>query len=322
MHNNLGSIILLLVIGFVILVKGADWLVNGSSSLARRFNISNLAIGLTLVAFGTSAPEFVVSIIASFQNHPEIILGNVIGSNNFNVFIILGIAGLISPLVVHSSTVWKEIPVSMLAVIMLFLLSTDIFGIGNRLLSRIDGVIFLLLFGLFLFYVIKQISHDPVKQDSRQPFYSVSKVCILILAGLAGLIIGGKMVVDNAVELAGIIGMSEKLIGLTIVAAGTSLPELATSVVAVIRKNTDIAVGNIIGSNIFNVFFILGVTVLLRPIEYQPAFNIDLSLLGVGTVLLFIAMFTGKTKRLDRWEASILLLIYLVYSGFILAKEF
>lgn len=315
--------ILWLTLGLILLIKGADWLVNGASVLAKKYNVSDLAIGLTIVAFGTSAPELVVNVLASGNGYDEIVFGNIIGSNNFNLFVILGISGLIAPLAVQSSTVWKEIPLSLFAAALLFILANDFFTSSSPLVSRVDGFIFLTLFGLFLFYVYKQLKSDPSVQteDAKESDLSQLKIWGLILGGLAGLIFGGRLVVNNAIEIATVLGVSEKIIGLTIIAAGTSLPELATSVVAAMRKNVDIAVGNIIGSNIFNIFLILAVSAFVKPVSFNPSFNSELYLLGGGTLLLFIAMFTGGKRKLDRWEAALLLIAFLVYTGYLVMQE-
>lgn len=310
--------IVLLVIGFALLLKSADWLVNGASALAKKLNVSDLAIGLTVVAFGTSTPELVVNIFASVQNHNDIVLGNIIGSNNFNLFVILGISALITPLVVQSSTVWKEIPYSLFAAILLLILANEYLISDAHQLTRVDGIIFLILFLLFLYYVYSQLKTEVVSQTITYEIYSTSKIIFLIIIGLAGLTLGGRLVVSNSIEIAKIFNLSEKIIGLTIVAAGTSLPELATSVVAALKKNNDIAVGNIVGSNIFNIFFILSVSILINPIEYNPKFNVDLLLLIIGSTVLFFSMFTGKRKKLDRFEAIILLLMYFLYSYFLI----
>jgi cation:H+ antiporter len=304
----------LLVIGFVVLIKGADWLVNGASSLAKKHNVSDLAIGLTVVAFGTSAPELVVNVFASIQGHEAIVFGNIIGSNNFNLFVILGIAGLITPMVVQSSTVRREIPLSFIAVIFLFFLANDFFLSDKQSMSRIDGLILLTMFGLFLFYVYSQLKSDPAEKADLDLVHSHGKIWVLIIIGLAGLIIGGRLVVTSAIAMATAWGVSEKIIGLTIVAAGTSLPELATSVVAALKKNNDIAVGNIIGSNIFNIFLILGISSVIKPLGFDVSFNTDIYLLGFGTIVLLIFMFTGKKKKLDRWEAALLLAVYIAYT--------
>lgn len=313
--------IIILVTGLLFLVKGADWLVGGATALAKKHQVSDLAIGLTIVAFGTSAPELVVNSVAAAGGYPDIVFGNVIGSNNFNLFFILGIAGLITPLAVQSSTVWKEIPFSLAAALVLLLLSNNYFFDESGGLNLLDGFILLLLFAVFLYYVFTQLKSDPATNGIEQKNYSNLKIWGLIVVGLAGLVIGGKLVVDNAVAMAQSMGISEKIIGLTIVAAGTSLPELATSVVASVKKNNDIAIGNIIGSNIFNIFLILGVSSLIHPLDFKQSFNQDIYLLVGGTIFLFLAMFLGKKKALDRWESALLLIAYVGYTIFLVFKE-
>ena len=312
---------LLLILGLAVLIKGADWMVSGASALAKKYHVSDLVIGLTIVAFGTSAPELVVNVIASSQNFNDIVLGNVLGSNMANLFLILGITGIIYPLVVQSSTTWKEIPISLMAVVLLFLLANNFFMYENPVISRLDGLFLLLMFGLFLFYVYRLSKSDTASKEVVVSEMSLFKMIAFIVIGLAGLVLGGRLVVNNAVEIATILGLSEKIIGFTIVAIGTSLPELATSVVAAIRKNTNIAVGNIIGSNIFNIFLVISTSAVVSPVIFNPVFNTDMYLLAGGTVFLFIAMFTGCKKKLDRWEAAILLLVYLGYTAMLVAKE-
>ncbi len=314
--------ILLLIFGLVILIKGADWLVDGASALAKKFNVSDLAIGLTIVAFGTSAPELVVNSFASWQGYQDIVFGNIIGSNIFNLFAILGITGLITPLIVQSSTVWKEIPLSLFAAILLFFLANDFMSAEHGTLSRLDALILLAMFGLFLYYVYKQMKTDPTENlENDIHIYTTPKIWLLILGGLVGLVIGGRIVVNSAIEIAQYFGLSEKIIGLTIVAAGTSLPELATSVVAAIRKNADIAVGNIVGSNIFNLFLILSLSAFIRPIPYSTSFNTDIYLLVGGTIFLFAVMFVGKKHRLERVESALLLLTYVAYMIYLVMQE-
>jgi cation:H+ antiporter len=312
--------ILLLILGLALLILCADWLVSGASSLAKRFRISDLTIGLTVVAFGTSAPELVVNLFASTSQHHDIVFGNILGSNNFNLFIVLGVAGLILPLKVHISTIWKEIPMSLAALIILFLMVNIPFG-GHRVLGRIDGIILLSLFVLFQYYIYHQIKNYVPEHSERIDPGPLWKTITFILLGLAGLVIGGKLVVTNAVHLAKVIGISEKVIGLTIIAAGTSLPELATSVVAAVKKNTDIAVGNIIGSNIFNITLIGGMVSVVKPVEYNQIFNIDFYILAAGTIILFINMFTWKKHKVDRWEAALLLMMYVSYTSYMIMKE-
>lgn len=309
----------LLIIGLLLLIKGGDWLVNGSSSIARQYGISELVIGLTIVAFGTSAPELVVSSLAAINHHPEIALGNVIGSNNFNLFFILGVLGVIAPLSVQKTTIRIEIPLSMAAAIFLLILANNFFIAKTPIINRLDALLLLVCFVAFIIYIWKTIKTEEtivsasIKETSQKTIRSVA----LILLGLASLMFGGKWVVDSSIEIAHYFNISEKVIGLTIVAMGTSLPELFTSVIAIRKKSADIAIGNVIGSNIFNIFLILGVGGIIRPMEYSIAFNSDLILLIIGSILLLLAMFTGKKRKLDRWEAIILLVIYIAYMVYV-----
>lgn len=316
--------ILLLLLGFVILIKGADFLVNGASSAAKKYNVSNLAIGLTVVAFGTSMPELIVSLLAAIDGKSDASFGNVIGSNNFNLLFILGIAGMIYPLVVQKNTVRYEVPISLMAAGVLFLLVNDsrILGLDTNGLSRMDSGILLLFFAGFMVYIyrtMKQTVQDDTEGQIK--LYSMPVSVGLIILGLIMLVGGGKLVVDNAITIAHHFGLSEKLIGLTILAAGTSLPELATSAVAAYRKNTDIAIGNVVGSNIFNIFFILGITGLIQPIPYNVAMNFDIYVLLVATLVLMIFMFTLTQRKLDRMEALILLACYLAYTIYLIGME-
>ena len=311
---------LLIIAGFASLIFGANWLVDGASSLAKKNNVSDLVIGLTIVAFGTSAPELVVNSVASFNGLSDIVFGNIIGSNNFNLFIILGIAGLIYPITVQSSTAWREIPISLIVAILLFVLANNFFINQNPEISRVDGMILLVAFICFLFYVFSQLKQEKTEAITYED-KSNYKIWGLVIFGIAGLIIGGKLVVDNSIDIATELGVSQKIIGLTIIAAGTSLPELVTSIVAALKKNSDIAIGNVIGSNIFNILLILSISSFVNPIKYNPNFNQDLLILIGGTIFLIIAMFTGKRKKLDRWEALILLSFYLIYTTYLVSKE-
>ncbi len=314
--------VVIIIIGFVLLIKGADWLVSGASALAKKHNVSDLVIGLTIVAFGTSTPELVVNVVASLGQHSEIVLGNIIGSNIANLFLILGVAGLTYPIVVHSNTVWKEIPISFFSVLILFVLSNGFILRGNNILSRFDGLVMFLMFCGFLIYIYRQMKIERA-ENNESTIHKMpgTKIWVFIILGLAGLIAGGELVVDSAVKIASALGVSEKIIGLTIIAVGTSLPELMTSVVAALKKNSDIALGNVIGSNIFNILLILSVSSFIHPVNYDTSFNTELYILMAGTLILFAAMFTGGKKRLDRWEALILLLGYLVYVTFLILKE-
>jgi cation:H+ antiporter len=307
---------ILLILGFPLLIKGADLLVKGASSIARRFNVSDLVIGLTVVAFGTSTPELFVNLFASAQGNAGIAIGNVLGSNISNTFLILGVSALIFPLSVTSGTVWKEIPLSLLAALLLGIMANDVFIDGGAIsiLTRIDGLVFLAFFIIFIYYTasiarkVEGLSeHTPMKQHGS------GKAVLMVLGGLVGLSLGGMWIVDGAVKLATVMGVSQSLVGLTIVAVGTSLPELATSAVAAYRRNTDIAVGNVVGSNIFNIFFVLGLSAVVRPIPVFTRVNIDIGVVILANILLFITMFTGKKRSLDRWEGAVFVLLYIAY---------
>ena len=314
--------ILLITLGFILLIKGADWLVNGASALAKKHNISDLVIGLTIVAFGTSAPEMVVNVIASFDKHSDIVFGNIIGSNNFNLFVILGVVALIFPITVKSSMVRKEIPISFVVALILMILSNAILGQKENVLSRWDAALLFGLFLVFLFFTFRQSNTDdlPELPADIKPM-SGFKIWGFIVVGLSLLIIGGRLVVNSAIAIAQDFGISEKIIALTIVAAGTSLPELVTSIVAASKQKSDIAIGNVIGSNIFNILFILSVSGLISPIAFNPNFNAELLLLIGGTLLLTIFMFTSKKMKIDRWEGAVLLGIFVVYTIYLINKD-
>lgn len=310
--------------GFVALIKGADWLVEGASALAKRMGVSNLVIGLTIVSFGTSAPELVVNILASLEGSVDIAIGNITGSNIANILLILGVSSMIYPLSVQTGTVWREIPFALLAVTMVTILANDalIDGATASVLTRIDGFVLLGFFIIFLYYMIgiaKQ-SVNVSGSDDEVENHSYLKSFIMVLAGTIGLVLGGKWIVAGAVTFATAFGVSEALIGLTIVAIGTSLPELATSAVAALRRDVDIAVGNVIGSNIFNVFWILGVSALIRPLSYDITLNSDLLMSIAVTLLLFVALFIGRHNTLDRWEGGLFVLVYIVYMVFLVLR--
>lgn len=306
----------LLILGFVLVIKGADLLVTGGSALAKKFHVSDLVIGLTVVAFGTSLPELSVNIAASVKGSSEIALTNVLGSNVANIFLILGISSVIFPLTVTKGTVWKEIPLSFLAVIVLAILAGDdlIDGEQSSILTRIDGLILLCFFVIFIYYSAGIAIEGPAMAEAATgKTYSLSKSAVSIFAGLALLMIGGKLIVEGAVSVATRLNVSESIIGATIVAVGTSIPELATSALAAYKKNPDIAVGNVVGSNIFNIFFILGLSTVIQPLPVQSNNTVHFAAALVGSVILFLCMFTGKRKILDRWEGALLFLGYFVY---------
>lgn len=307
---------LLLVLGFVALIFGASKLVDAASSLASRFGVPNIVIGLTIVAFGTSAPELVVNLYASLNNSTEMVLGNVLGSNIFNVLGILGIASLIYPLSVKTNTTWLEIPLSLLAAVAVLVTASDVYldGSVSNMISRTDGFILLLFFFIFLVYNITLAVGGKNEEETPTHQYTYLKAGIFLVLGLAGLVVGGRLIVDSAVGIAQSIGMSERIIGLTIVSIGTSLPELATSVVAVRKRNVDIAIGNVVGSNIFNVFFILGISTVVTPLSINPNSISDIFVNIAASLLLFIFVFTGKGRQVARWEGGVLLTLYIGYT--------
>ncbi|MGD9058713.1 MAG: calcium/sodium antiporter [Desulfobacterales bacterium] len=315
---------ILLGIGLVFLIKGADFLVDGAVSIASRLNISNLVIGLTVVAFGTSTPELFVNIIASFKGTTDIAIGNVLGSNIANILLILGVSSFIYPLAVTKGTVWKEIPFSLLAAIVLLLMANDqiLDRTGASTLTRIDGLVFLCFFAIFIYYTFSIATQvDGIKEHVPSRQYGWLRSLLNVIAGLVGLTLGGKWIVEGAILLATKLGLSESLIGLTIVAVGTSLPELATSAVAAYKKNADIAVGNVVGSNIFNIFFVLGISATIKPLAFQTKNNIDLGMVILSSLMLFFFMFTGKKRSLDRWEGIVCLTFYLGYIAILIFNE-
>lgn len=316
---------ILFILGFVFLIKGANYLVDGSSALAKKLGVSSLVIGLTVVAFGTSMPELVVNIFAALGGTGDIAFGNIIGSNMANILLILGIAALITSLKVQHSTVWKEIPFSFLAVVVLLVFSSSFLlnGFLSDYLSRFEGIILLLFFALFLYYIFnlakrnKSQLKDPEMKIKSHSYFNIS---LMIFVGLVGLYFGGKWVVDGAVIIAKLFGLSEFFISATIVAVGTSLPELVTSIVATLKKDFDLAVGNIVGSNIFNIFLVLGVTGIINPIKYPLTITVDLLILLGVTSLLFLFMFIGKKHELDRWQGFLFIAFYVAYIVFLIFR--
>jgi cation:H+ antiporter len=310
--------ILLILLGFILLIKGAGYLVDGASSLASKMNISQIVIGLTIVAFGTSAPELIVNLLAATDGNTGVGFGNVVGSNIINILLILGIASLVRPLKTQKNTVWKEIPFSLLAALALTVMANDNFFTGApNLISPGEGIILILFFIVFFVYIFS-IADIDAKGEIEIKKLSNFKIAIYIVIGLFGLLLGGKLVVDNAIIIARIFRLSEKVIGLTIVALGTSLPELFTSVIAARKGQVEIAVGSVVGSNIFNVFFIIALSSIILPIPIETSMNIDLFVMIIASSFLFFAMFTGKKRMIDRWEGILFLLIYVIYNFYLL----
>lgn len=315
---------ILFIIGFILLIKGADLLVDGSASIAKKFNISNIVIGLTLVAFGTSAPEFIVNIYASAQGNTDIAIGNILGSNIANLLLILGISAIIYPVTAKKNTILKEIPFSLLAIIVLGLMANDIIIDGGTFsgITRIDGFVLLAFFLIFLYYTfgISKIEEDIVEKDEIKVF-SNTKAIVFIILGLAGLVIGGKWIVDGAVKIAELFNVSQSLIGLTVVAIGTSLPELATSAIAAYKKESDIAIGNVVGSNIFNIFWVLGSSAIIRPLPFSSSSNGDIAMTIFASVLLFLIMFIGKKRVIERWQGVFMVASYVGYLVFLVLTK-
>ncbi len=316
----------LFILGFILLIKGADLMIDGASSVAKRYGISTFVIGLTVVAFGTSMPEMIVSTMASIKGSSDIALGNIIGSNISNTLLILGISAMIYPLLVKKATVNKEIPFSLLAILAVGFLVND-FLIDNSTpdgLTRIDGLILILFFIIFAYYTFgisksKENIFEKIEGELREEpkVYSNFSAFGMIIAGLAGLAIGGQWLVNGAVKIAEIFGMSEALIGLTIIAIGTSLPELAASAMAARKKHTDIAVGNIVGSNIFNFLLVLGVSSTINPIGYSRMLNTDVFILFGVTILLLFLIYIGRRNVLGKREGAVLVALYALYMGFL-----
>lgn len=316
----------LLIGGIILLVKSADYLVEGASALAKRIGVSTLVIGLTIVSFGTSFPELIISIIAALQGSGEIVLGNVIGSTLSNTLLILGVIAVITRVTVKSATTWKEIPFALLAtlVIIIFSLNPRIDGTGQAVLTSTDGIILLLFFSIFLYYVFEIARRDKTLlkelEEHEAHTHSNRTMCAMIIGGSLGLFVGGKWTVDGAVVIAQNIGMSEFLISATIISIGTSLPELITSIVAALKRDVDLAVGNVIGSNIFNILWVLGATAIVAPLALPSFITFDLMVALLAIILLFVFMFTNKKHELETWEGLLMLGVYAGYIAFIILR--
>lgn len=310
--------ILLLIIGFICLVKGADYFVEGCSKIARVFGIPTLIIGLTIVAFGTSAPEAAVSTIASLSGKNAIALGNVVGSNICNLLLVLGVSGLFGKLTCTKKVISRDMIYSIFAYIVLIILSAGFFIEGNKtgVITRTNGLILLCFLGIYVYALVGEAKESVKKKEKKEQFHF--KNILYIIFGLIGIIGGGELVVNSATKIASFIGISDSVIALTIVALGTSLPELVTSIVAVRKGETDLAIGNIIGSNIFNCFFILGLSSTVSPVTFDFYSFIDMIImLCVGILVL---VFTLKNNRIGRVKGSIMLTLYAVYTLFILFR--
>ena len=305
--------VVLLVVGFVMLIKGADWFVDGAASLAGKFGIPQLVIGLTIVAMGTSAPEAAVSISAALQNNAGITIGNVVGSNIMNVFVILGLASVIIPIAVKKSTIKYEIPFTIFVTGVLAVL-----GLWDNQISRLEGCIIWALFLVYLGYLFVMTKKgDAEVEENESKLDKIWKMIVFILIGGGLIVWGSDVTVDAATNIAKYFNMSDQLIGLTIVAFGTSLPELITSVTAAKKGNADIAIGNIVGSNIFNILFVVGTTALITPVVYAQSFLVD-SIVAIFAVVLLLLLVLNKDKKLKRWGGAILLVGYAAYFAYLM----
>lgn len=318
--------VLYLIVGFVLLVKGADFFVEGASSIAKRMHIPTIVIGLTIVAFGTSAPELAVSLSAAIKGSNDIAIGNVVGSNIFNLLVVIGVSAMISPLTVKRSMIKKDYPLSIFAAVLLGVLCLDsvLFHAKETTLGRMDGVSLLVCFVFFMYITVreglrgrkdaKKEHEDEVENMS----FPIGKSIVLLVVGLAGIVFGGDLSVEGAKEIARAFGLSEALIGLTIVAIGTSLPELVTSIVAAKKGESDIALGNVVGSNLFNIFFILGCSATILPMHVSGTYIYDIRLLIIVSVLAFIPI--AKSKKVGRVMGGVMTLAYVAYAVYLIMR--
>ncbi|WP_026894931.1 calcium/sodium antiporter [Clostridiisalibacter paucivorans] len=312
---------IILILGFIFLIKGADFFVDGASSFAKIFNVPMILIGLTIVAFGTSAPEAAVSISAVLKGSNNIAVGNIIGSSIFNILVVVGISAIIKPININTKTISKEFPFLLLSLIVFYILISDISLQGDtiNMLSKGDGMILLALFMVFVYYLIEMAVTDKNAFEDDIKGFSMSKSVILTVIGLVGIVIGGNMVVDSSSKIAMNFGMGETLVGLTIVALGTSLPELVTSIVAAYKGENEIAIGNVIGSNIFNMLLILGITSIIKPIYIESKIFFDMSYLLGATVLTYILII--KEKKATRYSGIVMSIFYIGYVGYIIMRN-
>lgn len=310
--------ILILIAGLSLVVFGAHILIDGSSSIARKVGISEFVIGLTIVGMGTSAPEFIVSILGAIQGNSDIAVGNVVGSNICNVLLILGLSILLMPMEVTKGNIKRDIPINILVTCLLVILGMNrfFFGAGENYISRIDGVIFLVLFGLYMYSSFKH-NEPKLKEEAEEKSHSLSLALLMTAGGLVSLILGGRFFVDSATEIAKIAGVSDKFIAITLLAVGTSLPELATCIIAAVKKKGQLALGNIIGSNVFNILLILGGAAIIKPLSFASMNLIDLGVLLLSPVLLLAGALIGKKNILGRGSGLFFLLIQAAYMTYL-----
>lgn len=314
---------LLLIVGLALVVLGADFLVDGASSIAKRFGVSDFVIGLTIVGMGTSAPEMVVSFIGALQGNGDIAIGNVIGSNIFNVFMILGATALILPMDITPMNRKKDIPLN-IAITLIFIalgMSRTLFGIGDDVLGRMDGAILLVLFAAYIYMCFRFDTAKQTESNENEKVIKPTLAAVLIVAGLAGLVFGGRMFVNSATSIAKMLNVSDKLIAITILAGGTSMPELVTCIVAAFKKKGQLALGNILGSNVFNILLILGGSALLHPLSMAGMSYVDLGALLLSSLVIWASIHTNKKNQLDRADGLLLLILEAAYMTFLIIKK-
>lgn len=305
--------IVLLILGIVVVLKSADWLTDGSVALAERMGISQMVIGLTIVALGTSMPEFCVSLVSAIKGTSDLAVGNVVGSNIFNSMLIVGCAAMVAPMTIPKITVRKDIPFALIASIVLFMMIVN----GDEAdISRLEAGILVLMLAIYMFFTLKNAKDTTAVGTEKKEFMNPWRAIAFLLLGLVGLVLGSNVFVDNASALARVLGVSDAVIGLTVVAGGTSMPELATSIVAARKGNSGIAIGNVLGSNVFNILFILGVTGVISPMSINGITSLDLSMMISSMILLWLFSYTKFT--IERWEGAVLALLFVGYMGWLI----
>ena len=314
--------IIMLLAGLALILFGANWLVDGSSSIAKRFGISEFVIGLTIVGIGTSSPEMVVSFMSSLQGKADMAIGNIVGSNIFNTLMILGITALVAPMAITKNNLKRDIPLNIVVTVLLIILGMNftLFGKGQDQISRLDGAILLAVFAWYLWTSFKSDQGDASEEGEGIKEYKTGLSVIMITAGLAGLIFGGRLFVNSATELAKMFGVSDKFIAITVMAAGTSMPELATCVVAALKGRGQLALGNVLGSNISNILLILGGASLIAPLSFNGMTPVDLGLVLISAIIIFASAFMFKKREIDRYEGAIFLLLEAGYMWYLIAN--
>lgn len=314
--------IIMLLVGLALILFGANWLVDGSSSIAKRFGISEFVIGLTIVGIGTSSPEMVVSFMSSLQGKADMAIGNIVGSNIFNTLMILGITALVAPMAITKNNLKRDIPLNIVVTVLLIILGMNftLFGKGQDQISRLDGAILLAVFAWYLWTSFKSDQGDASEEGEGIKEYKTGLSVIMITAGLAGLIFGGRLFVNSATELAKMFGVSDKFIAITVMAAGTSMPELATCVVAALKGRGQLALGNVLGSNISNILLILGGASLIAPLSFNGMTPVDLGLVLISAIIIFASAFMFKKREIDRYEGVIFLLLEIGYMWYLIAN--